>query len=217
MFQLSVEGPNIEKAWVVLVKSSPQDPSVVCGLWSAEGELPATVSIGETLYAYASSFSAQLQNCVTIPVGIRSLPLSEGNIYGFTGSIFVQEELTPPDIEYGLRNGRCSPLTCGLCQDITVNGVAAQPPVCVQSLLPQSKTLFRSENQFWLGVGQFPSLSDPQPGLVLSTSLIEENVKSKNTFGLTLGLFNPVAFSKSAPSWAASYQPSSSSFQILPA
>lgn len=218
MFQLKVHSPNRDDSWVVLVKSTPQRYSVVCGLWSAFGGLPTTVDIGSTLYAYASNYQGKLQSLVTISADVHSVPLSEGRVYQFDGNDFVQKGSTPPEFDYGLYNGLERSLTCGLCQDATVNGVETKPPVCVQSLPPESTTYFQTGDQFWLGVGQFPGLVDPQPGLLLSTSIIQVGlvVRRGQEPGVTLGRFAPVNFSARTPSWEATYQPTSNSFQLQP-
>jgi hypothetical protein len=216
MFHLTVKGPNLDAPWVVaLVKSSPLSYSVVCGLWSAVGGLETTVDIGDSLYAYASNSEAELQDGVTISAGTSPLLLSEGNVYRFDGTTFVQEGQTLSDFDYGLCNGRQTPLTCGLCQDVTVNDKSARPPVCVQRLSPEITHFFPTNNLFLLGVGLFSGLRDPQPGLLLSKSLIQAALvpESPSGFGPSLGTFAPVDFSEGT-NWVASYQPSSSSFQL---
>ena len=215
MFQLVVDSPQLDDSWVVLLKSTPQSYSVVCGLWPAFGGLQATVEIGNTLYAYASTYLGELESCVTISANLLSDPLSKGRLYQFNGVGFVQKGSVPPEFDYGLRNGRPTSLTCGLCQDVTVNGVPAKPPVCVQSLFPESNTYFQTDNRFRLGVGRFPGLSDPRPGLLLATSIIQVGRIVQQCI-VTLGTFAPVDFSDRTPSWVASYQPASNSFQIQP-
>lgn len=217
MFTLRVNRMNLENHSVVLVKSTAQGVSVICGLWAATGGLPTCVSIG-ALYAYASTSEAELQDCVTISANIRSSPISEGNIYQFDGATFVQGGQTPPDLAYGLSNKGKILLTCGLCQDVAVNGVPATPPVCVESLPPGNTAFFPTNNQFWLGVVQFSGLSDPQPGFLLSTSIIQSNLvlEAPAPCELVVGPFAQVDFSVSRPNWVAAYQPASSSFLIRP-
>jgi len=216
MFQLTVNSPNVDGFSVVLIKSTPQDYAVVCGLWPAAGGLPTTVSI-DVLCAYASNFQGEFQNCLTISAGISSVPLVQDNIYEFNGTMFVQGGPTPSDFAYGLRNGGQTPITCGFCQDVTVNGQMAKPPVYVQHLAPGSTTYFPTNDLFWLGVGQFLGLKDPQPGLLLSTSIIQAALESKSSQGcvVTLGPFTPVDFSETQ-SWVANYEPTSNSFQLQP-
>jgi len=218
MFQLAVNDPRLDDGYsVILVKSTAQSYSVVCGLWSAMGGLITNVGIG-VLKAYASVYTAPFQDCVTIPVSLRS-SLVEGYLYLFDGTHFVQEEPIKSPFVYGLRNGNPTPLTCGLCQDITVAGVPATPPVCVQSLLAGHRVYFPANNRFLLGVGKFLGLSEPQPGLLLSTSIIKMSQGFKlgqPTCVLTLGTFASVDFSASKPSWTASYQPQTGSFQFAP-
>lgn len=221
MFQLAVNDPRLDDGYsVILVKSTAQSYSVVCGLWSAMGGLITIVGIG-ALKAYASVYTAPFQDCVTIPVSLRS-SLVEGYLYLFNGTHFVQGGPIPPPFVYGLHNEkqRLTPLTCGLCQDITVAGVPTTPPVCVQSLLAGHTAYFQANNRFLLGVGKFLGLTEPQPGLLLSTSIIQMSQGFKlgqPTCVLTLGTFTSVDFSASKPSWTASYQPQTGSFQVAPA
>ena len=218
MYQLKVLSPNLNDFSVVLVKSSEQSFSVVCGLWSAIGGLPTILDIDTTLFAYASSFMGELQNGVTISADSVSLPLSVGNVYSFNGVKFVQDGRTPPDFDYELLNARPSSLTCGLCQDITINGLTAKPLVSVQSLLPGLTAFFPANDQFWLGIGQFPGLDNPQPGLLISRSIIQgSRVRLSSPPEQALGHFVSVDFSESTSSWVASFGPSTSSFQLAPA
>jgi hypothetical protein len=213
MFQLKVNSPNLDEFSVVLIKSTLQDYAVVCGLWSAGGGLPTNVII-DTLYAYASNFQ-EFQDCLTISADIPSAPLVQGNIYEFNGTMFVQGGPTPSDFAYGLRNGWQTPIACGLCQAVTVSCQPANPPVCVQRLAPGFTTYFPTNDLFWLGVGQFPGLKDPQPGLLLSTSIIQAALEDKSSQGCvaTLGPFTSVDFSETQ-SWTATYDEKINSFQL---
>lgn len=217
MFHLSVQSPNINDFSVVLVKSTQQSYSVICGLWPAMGGLPTVIDIALNLYAYASTYTGEFIDGLTISPNELSSPLSEGNVYLFTGTNFVQEGQTPSDFDYGLRNGHPSSLTCGLCQEITLNGQVSRPPVCVQRLLTGFTAYFPANNQFWLGLGRFLGLSDPEPGLLISTSMIEEKSTEKESISLepAVGKFSLVDFSLST-SMVATYQPNSGSFQIEP-
>jgi len=217
MYQLTVNTPNLAGASVVLIKSTPLLYSIVCGLWPATGGLATTVCIDTIYYAYASNFQGELQDGVTISSGTTPLRLSQGYVYRFDGTAFVQDEQTPPAFDYGLRNGRESSLTCGLCQDVTVNGQEAKPPVCVQNLSSNSTAYFQANDRFCLGIGQFSGLSDPQPGLLLSTSIIapsKVSAASLRPFAPTLGRFAWVDFSESTPNLVANYR--SNMFQIQP-
>jgi hypothetical protein len=217
MFQLQVQGLNLDGASVVLVKSTRQSYSVVCGLWPATGGLPTSVDIDAILYAYASTSTEELRDGDTISTNAVSSPLSEGSVYLFDGVEFVQGEQTPSDFDYGLRNGRPSSLTCGLCQDVTINGQPARPPVCVQRLLPGFTAYFPANDIFWLGIGQFPGPGEPQPGFLISTSIVEDiQPRVPGPPELAFGPFASVDFSSST-SLVATYQPASGSFQIEPA
>jgi hypothetical protein len=220
MFQLAVNDPKLDVDYsVILVKSTLQSYSVVCGLWPATGGLTTDVVIKEGLHAYASVYTAPFQDCVKIPVNFRS-SLVKGFLYLFDGTHFVQQEEVP-SYTYALCNGKqppLTPLTCGTCQDITVAGVAATPPVCVQSLPAKHTTYFSANNRFRLGVGKFRGFCEPQPGLLLSTSLIKGSQGRRVELGqLTLGPFASVDFSEGKPRWTASYQPETGSFQVAPA
>jgi hypothetical protein len=222
MFQLTVADPELGDDYsVILVKSTLQSYSVVCGLWPAMGGLTTDVGIG-ALKAYASVYTAPFQDCVKISVNVRS-SLVEGFLYLFDGTHFVQQGEVRPPFVYGLCNGKqppLTPLTCGMCQDITVAGVVAAPPVCVQSLQAKHTAYFPANNRFWLGVGKFLGLSEPQPGLLLSTSIIKVSQGhaklGQPTCVLTLGSFASVDFSACKPRWTASYQPEIGSFQVAP-
>lgn len=217
MYQLTVNSPNLAGASVVLIKSTPLPYSIVCGLWPAGGGLKTMVLIGTVYYAYASNYQEELQDGVTISSSTLPLLLSEGYAYRFDGTAFVQENQIPPAYDYALCNERASSLTCGLCQDVTVNGTAAKPPVCVQSVPSKLTAYFQTDDRFWLGVGQFAGLSNPQPGLLLSTSIVEPGkafAASLGPFAPTLGRFAWVDFSESTPNLVANYR--SNMFQIQP-
>lgn len=219
--QVSIPSSAVQglEGWAVMIfRSTPQPDSVACVLYEVVGSLPTEISFGE-IFAYASSVTRPYRNCQIFTPGLfSSSALTPGVMMSFTGSQFVSKGPIPDDFSYAIRNDSVVSSSLGLAQNIEVNAKPAKPSLNLQTLAPQVRAFFPKNLMFWIGVGKLTG-TDLQPGLVLSTSIVQPARESMAVPGVScapmLGPFSEVDFSQ-ASSLTATYQQAGNSFSVVP-
>ncbi|MCG8462020.1 MAG: hypothetical protein MI919_37530, partial [Holophagales bacterium] len=172
MSTLEVVVPESTDYSVLICKSSCQTYWVICAAWPCVSPLPTTVTFGG-IFAYASVSQQGLEDCLRADPSLFSQPLSAGTAYAFDGTAIVGiGSIKDPGYSYSLTNRGLAigPLTCGLAQEVDVNGEQGTVPVCVLQMEVGMTAYFPRNDLFYIGLGKLAGVSEAQ-GLFLNETL----------------------------------------------